>query len=104
MGATNARNQGFASFAERIAQLQVDSTRMSRMASDDLLFALIAAGSALALFDFLALWLTWRSDQASKLKALLSLQALYKLSIQRPLQLARQARVKSRSSGGPRAL
>jgi len=64
------------------------------MASDDLLFALIAAGSALALVDFLALWLTWRSDQAKRLKALLSFQALYKLSIQRPLQLARQVRVK----------
>ena len=73
------------------------------MAADDFLYALIAAGSALALFDVLALWLTWRSDQASKLKALLGFQALYKLSIRRPVQLARQVKVKSRSAGGPRA-
>jgi hypothetical protein len=68
------------------------------MASDDFLFALIAAGTALALFDFLALWLTWRSDEASKAQALLGLQALYKRSIQRPLQLAWQ--MKSRRIGG----
>jgi hypothetical protein len=67
------------------------------MVVDNLLFGLIAAGMALGLFDFLSLWLTWRSDQASQAKALLRFQALYKRSIQRPLQLVRRVRVKSRA-------
>lgn len=66
------------------------------MVIDDLLFGLIAVGACVGVLQFFYVWLTWRSDEADRAESLLAVQALYKLTVERPLQLIRQVRAKPR--------